>query len=98
MSARYDHTQIKNFEELVITDGFCVLPEHFSPDTLHCWRQNFLPLLERHVAREGQLKNRGPSRYYVTLPFIHPFADASILGCQADGVVLVIRANVTSHK
>jgi protein-tyrosine kinase len=35
---------------------------------------------------------------YMDLPPTLPFADASILGCQADGVVLVIRANVTSQK
>jgi len=35
---------------------------------------------------------------YIDLPPTLPFADASILGCQADGVVLVIRANVTAQK
>jgi capsular exopolysaccharide synthesis family protein len=32
---------------------------------------------------------------YVDLPPTLPFADAPILACQADGVVMVIRANVT---
>ncbi len=32
---------------------------------------------------------------YVDLPPALPFADASILGCQADGVLLVVRANST---
>lgn len=35
---------------------------------------------------------------YVDLPPTLPFADASILACQSDGVVMVIRANVTSSK
>ena len=35
---------------------------------------------------------------YIDLPPTLPFADASILGCQADAVVMVIRANVTSQK
>src|SRR5215211_5421779 len=78
MPARYNRTEIKQFAQSVITDGFCVLPEHFSREKLDQWRQSFLPLLERHVAREGHLKNRGPSRYYVTLPFTDPFADACI--------------------
>src|SRR5215211_1721707 len=88
MPARYDSTQIKQFAQSVITDGFCVLPEHFSPEKLEQWRQSFLPLLERHIAREGHLKNRGPSRYYVTLPFTDPFADACIY--EDDDVLAVV--------
>jgi capsular exopolysaccharide synthesis family protein len=35
---------------------------------------------------------------YIDLPPTLPFADASILGAITDGVVMVIRANVTSHR
>ncbi len=35
---------------------------------------------------------------YIDLPPALPFADASILATQADAVVMVIRANRTSHK
>src|SRR5215212_9923646 len=88
MPARYDCTQIKHFAESVITDGFCVLPKHFSPEKLDRWRQSFLPLLERHILREGNLKNRGPSRYYVTLPFTDPFADPCIY--EDDDVLAIV--------
>jgi ectoine hydroxylase-related dioxygenase (phytanoyl-CoA dioxygenase family) len=88
MSARYDSIQIKQFAESVITEGFCVLPEHFSPVKLDQWRQTFLPLLEQHIAREGHLQNRGPARYYVTLPFTDPFADASIY--EDDDVLAIV--------
>lgn len=88
MAARYGSTQIEQFAESVITDGFCVLPEHFSPGKLDQWRQSFLPLLERHIAREGHLQNRGPARYYVTLPFTQPFADASIY--EDDDVLAIV--------
>ncbi len=40
----------------------------------------------------------GFEEIYVDLPPALPFADASILGAQADGVVVVVRANVTSQK
>lgn len=88
MPTRYDETEIKQFAQSVITDGFCVLPEHFSPETLAQWRQSFLPLLESHIAREGHLQNRGPSRYYVTLPFTDPFADACIF--EDDDVLAIV--------
>lgn len=88
MPARYDCSEIKQFAESVITDGFCVLPNHFSLETLDRWRHSFLPLLEQHIAREGHLQNRGPSRYYVTLPFTDPFADASIY--EDDDVLAIV--------
>jgi len=88
MPARYDSTQIQQFAESVITDGFCVLPEHFSAQKLDQWRQTFLPLLDRHVSHEGHLQNRGPSRYYVTLPFTDPFADPCIY--EDDDVLAIV--------
>jgi ectoine hydroxylase-related dioxygenase (phytanoyl-CoA dioxygenase family) len=75
MTARYDNKEIESFADSVIKDGFCVLRDHFSQDKLENWRQTFLPLLETHIAREGHLQNRGPARYYITLPFTEPFAD-----------------------
>jgi len=75
---RYSQTEIETFARTVLEDGFCVLPQHFSQETLNLWREVFTPLLETHIAREGHLRNRGTNRYYVTLPFKHPFADSSI--------------------
>lgn len=42
------------------------------------WARAFEPLLQRHIEREGKLQNRGPSRYYVTLPFEGIFANPQI--------------------
>ncbi|MGA9996044.1 MAG: phytanoyl-CoA dioxygenase family protein [Pyrinomonadaceae bacterium] len=78
MSNCYSKQEIESFVQKVLEDGFCVLNEHFSVDVLGVWNEAFTPLLERHIEREGQLQNRGPARYYVTLPFRQPFADAAI--------------------
>jgi len=75
---RYNKQQIESFAQSVLNDGHCVLPNHLSPATLNSWREAFAPLLEEHIEREGKLRNRGPNRYYVTLPFTAPFADPSI--------------------
>jgi ectoine hydroxylase-related dioxygenase (phytanoyl-CoA dioxygenase family) len=75
---RYSEHEIESFTEAVFEDGYCVLREHFSRETLNRWREAFTPLLEDHIAREGHIQNRGPARYYVTLPFIPPFADPTI--------------------
>lgn len=77
-AGRYSNSEIKSFAQAVLDDGFCVLPEHFSRQLINVWQKEFAPLLWRHIEREGHKQNRGPSRYYVTLPFIPPFADPRV--------------------
>jgi hypothetical protein len=86
---RYSQTEIDSFVRRVIEDGFCVLPGHFAREKMEAWRAAFAPLFERHVEREGHLKNRGPARYYVTLPFVAPFADPTVY--EDDDVIAVVR-------
>lgn len=88
MASRYDSSALQKFAESVIRDGFCILPEHFPSEKLNQWRQSFLPLLEQHISREGHLQNRGPERYYVTLPFTKPFADPCIY--EDDDVLAIV--------
>lgn len=59
-------------------DGLVVLPAHFEPALLRRWRAEFQRLLDAHIAHEKDDPNRGPQRFYVTLPFAGTFADASI--------------------
>jgi hypothetical protein len=70
---RYTLSDVEDFAGAAKRDGFCVIPGLFPKDLLIAWRDAFAPLLEAHIAREGHLKNRGPERYYVTLPFAPPF-------------------------
>lgn len=89
---RYNRTEIEQFTRQVLTDGFCVLPEHFSAAKLAAWRESFAPLLEAHIAREGHLQNRGPGRFYVTLPFVAPFAEPEFY--EDEDVLAVVRGLV----
>lgn len=75
---RYSDKEIEEFAQTALTDGFCILREHFPKETLATWREEFMPLLHEHIEREGHRVNRGTSRYYVTLPFIAPFAEPAI--------------------
>ena len=77
-AGRYSEQEIESLTKAVLEDGFCVLRAHFPRETLDLWREAFIPLLEDHISREGHLENRGPARYYVTLPFAAPFADPAI--------------------
>jgi hypothetical protein len=71
---RYSDEEIKELTRAVLEDGFCVLPGHVPAEKLALWRERFAPLLERHIESQGHLENRGVARYYVTLPFVPPFA------------------------
>jgi hypothetical protein len=76
-SQRYDKTQIRNFADEVLNVGYCILPSHFSTETMQIWRQAFEKLLQERI-ENGTASGRGPNRYYVSLPFVEPFADPVI--------------------
>jgi len=89
---RYSQSEIGSFVRRVLDEGFCVLPEHFPRGKMGAWGAEFAPLLARHIEREGHLQNRGPGRYYVTLPFVSPFADPQVY--EDDDVLAVVRGLV----
>jgi ectoine hydroxylase-related dioxygenase (phytanoyl-CoA dioxygenase family) len=90
--SRYGEVEIQGFVRRVLEDGFCVLPEHFARSKMGAWLEAFSPLLERHVEREGHRLNRGPGRYYVTLPFREPFADPAVF--EDEDLLAVVRGLV----
>ncbi|HEX8069021.1 MAG TPA: phytanoyl-CoA dioxygenase family protein [Pyrinomonadaceae bacterium] len=75
---RYSEAELEGFAAAVLRDGYCVLREHLPRALIETWRAEFAPLLRAHVEREGHRQNRGPGRYYVTLPFVPPFADPRV--------------------
>ncbi|HEX8293070.1 MAG TPA: phytanoyl-CoA dioxygenase family protein [Pyrinomonadaceae bacterium] len=89
---RYTEEEIRGFVREVLEEGFCVLRGHFARGKMEAWRAAFAPLLARHIEREGHRLNRGPSRYYVTLPFAEPFADPEVF--ENDDVLGVVRGLV----
>jgi hypothetical protein len=93
MMPRYDERARNALAEDFERDGFVLLPDHFPRATLEAWRAAFEPLFTPHVdeAREkGGSGNRGPGRYYVTLPFEGEFADPAIF-CDDDVLGIVER-------
>lgn len=89
---RYNEHQIRSFIQEVLADGFCMLPGHFAREVLEKWNADFGPLLHKHIAREGSNPNRGTRRYYVTLPFTHPFDDPLIY--DDDDLIGIVRGLV----
>jgi ectoine hydroxylase-related dioxygenase (phytanoyl-CoA dioxygenase family) len=89
-SGRYSPDEIDRFARQVIDDGHCILRGLFPVETLRRWAEAFRPLLEQHIEHEGTNENRGSARYYVTLPFIDPFADPALF-CDPDLLAIVER-------
>ena len=94
LTGRYNPSEIEAFTQKVLDDGYCILRDQFPVDVLNTWREAFAPLLERHIELEGHLQNRGPGRYYVTLPFTKPFAEPAI---YEDEDVLAIVARLVGE-
>ncbi len=90
MTGRYSEAEIAAFADRFDADGFVVLPGHFDTERLRGWRTAFQPLLDAHLAREGDKQNRGSHRHYVTLPFAAPFNDPAIFE-DADILAIVER-------
>jgi len=85
--AKFTGAEQRRIADDVLRDGFAIVRGHFPRAKMEAWRDAFLPLLDRHIEIEGHLKNRGPKRYYVTLPFAEPYADPAIF---ADEDVLAV--------
>ena len=91
--ARYDERARDALAENFDRDGFVLLPSHFSRATLEAWCAAFAPLFAPHEAaarEQGGSGNRGPGRYYVTLPFEGEVADPAIF-CDDDVLGIVER-------
>lgn len=78
MERRYSNEQISQFVSDAMRDGFCVLKSHFSKEKIQKWREASLPFLVKQMEIEGTKTSRGANRYYVTYPFLEPFADPAV--------------------
>lgn len=75
--------QVKRHADEVRETSATVLRGLFPTELIDAWNQAFQPLLEAAVAREADDPNRGPSRFYVTLPLHGLWADPRIIDNDA---------------
>lgn len=59
-------------------DGICVMRGVLDPALVQEWRQAFDAVLRDRQGRPGGLAPREQNRYYLTLPWVPPFADAHV--------------------
>ncbi len=84
--------QIAFYTSEVLKDGFCVIKQAFPRQKLEAWNEAFTPLLEEYLADGGSDLKRGACRYYVTLPFLRPFADPEVF--ENDDILAICKGLV----
>jgi ectoine hydroxylase-related dioxygenase (phytanoyl-CoA dioxygenase family) len=75
--------QVRAHADEVRATSITVLKGLIPTETIEAWSLAFGPLLAAAVSREGDNPNRGPHRYYVTLPFHGLWADPAIIDNEA---------------
>jgi ectoine hydroxylase-related dioxygenase (phytanoyl-CoA dioxygenase family) len=80
--------QAKAHADQVRQTSSTILRGLFPVETIGTWNAAFLPMLQHAIASETDDPNRGPNRYYVTLPFHGLWADPAII--DNDAVMAVV--------
>jgi ectoine hydroxylase-related dioxygenase (phytanoyl-CoA dioxygenase family) len=77
-TSNFTATDLDRFAEELNRDGICVIRGLFDKELIEEWAQAFNALFEQRQNRPGGLAPRGPGRYYLTLPWVKPFANVDV--------------------
>jgi len=75
-------TELDTFAADLNRDGIVVIPGLLDRSKMEVWSRAFAELFERRQGMAGGLAPREQSRYYLTLPWIPPFADVDVFANQ----------------
>jgi len=80
--AKYSATDLDRFAQELNRDGICVIPQVFEQKLIDEWLEAFEKLFHERQNQPGGLAPRDVSRYYLTLPWVHPFANELVFANQ----------------
>jgi len=80
--------EAKRHADEVRANSCTLLRQVFPIELIDAWNAAFQPLLRRSIECEAEDPNRGPSRYYVTLPFQGLWADPAVI--DNDDIMAVV--------
>ena len=80
--ATYTDADLDRFVADLNRDGICVIPGVFDEAFITGWRQAFEALFRERQNRPGGLAPREKNRFYLTLPWVPPFADEHVFANQ----------------
>ncbi len=75
---RFSETEIEHFVRDLNHDGICIIRGLLRRDLIEEWAEAFRILFEERQKRAGSLAPREQARYYLTLPWVAPFADPEV--------------------
>jgi ectoine hydroxylase-related dioxygenase (phytanoyl-CoA dioxygenase family) len=76
--AKFTDAELDQLAEDLKRDGICRLPALFDAAMIEEWTRAFQALFEERQNRPGGLAPREQARFYLTLPWVPPFADAHV--------------------
>ena len=71
-------TDLDQFAQELNQDGICVIRNLFDRKLIETWATAFNELFQQRQNRPGGLAPRDQARYYLTLPWVSPFADTAV--------------------
>lgn len=77
-TANFTEIDLDRFAEDLNRDGICIIRGLFDRKLIEEWVVAFDILFQERQQRPGGLAPRGQARYYVTLPWVPPFANPSV--------------------
>lgn len=71
-------TELDQYAQELKRDGICVIRNLFDKELIAEWAQAFELLFQERQNRPGGLAPREQARYYLTLPWVPPFANPDV--------------------
>lgn len=75
---KFTAADLDRFAEVLNRDGICVIPGLFDRELIQEWATAFDALFQERQQRPGGLAPREKNRYYLTLPWVQPFANTEV--------------------
>ena len=94
-TATFTATDLDRFAQELNRDGICVIRGLFERALIEEWAQAFDALFRERQNQPGGLAPREQSRYYLTFPWIPPFADTNVF---ANPVILGVLNRVFTQE
>lgn len=93
--SQYSETALNQLAEDLKRDGVCVIRNLFRKELLEDWATAFDRLFQEKQSIPGGLAPREQNRYYLTLPWVPPFANQEVF---ANPVILGILDRVFAQE
>ena len=77
-AAKFTAADLDRFVQELNRDGICVIRGLFDRELIQEWAQAFDALFRERQKRPGGLAPREIARYYLTLPWVPPFANTDV--------------------